>query len=240
VSITNKEILRCQCGQENAVMVVKSLNAGRHPHLRDQVLRRELHRWECSACKRTLFLDSDFFWFDWHRKEFIGVFPTSMRGRSESCEQVLAETFEFTMKEQAPQFVKEYGVGFFVRTVFGVEELREKLVIHEAGFDDFLVEILKMELLLRHPELVERGVVTLRLDKFQDDGLLLLVPEAHDDSRFGNPPLSIGVERDVYDSLVPHRDELLRERGVIVRGSHISLRSLADAIASDPHEAVVP
>ena len=168
------------------------------------------------------------------------MFPTSMRGRPEPCEKVLAETFEFTMKEQAPQFVKDYAAGFFVRTVFGVEELREKLVIHEAGFDDFLVEILKMELLSRHPELLERGVVTVRVDKFQDDGSLLLVPEAFDGSRFGNPPISIGVERDVYDSLVPHRDELLRERGAIIRGSHISLRSLADAIASESQEAVVP
>lgn len=219
-------------------MVVKSLNAGRHPHLRDQVLRRELHRWQCSACKRTLFLDSDFFWFDWHRKEFIGVFPTSMRGRPEPCEQVLAETFEFTMKEQAPAFVKDYSVGFFVRTVFGVEELREKLIIHEAGFDDFLVEMLKAELLLRHPELIERGVATLRLDTFANDGSLLLVPEAQDGSRLGDPPIAIGAKRDVYDALVPHREELMRERGAIVRGSHVSLRSLVDA--ADLQEAVVP
>jgi hypothetical protein len=218
-------------------MVVKSLNAGRHPHLREQVLKRELHQWECSACKRTLFVDSDFFWFDWHRKQFIGVFPTSMRTRPEPCEKVLAETFAFTMKEQAPDFVKDYGVGFFVRTVFGVEELREKIVIQDAGLDDFLVEMVKAELLLQHPELVERGVVTLRLDGFQQNGSLLLVPEGQDGSRLGDPPIVIGVNRDIYDALEPHREELLRERGAIIHGSHISLRSLADA---QPQEAVVP
>ena len=230
MSITNKELLRCACGHEEPVMIVKSLNAGRHPHLRDEVLRRQLHRFVCPACKRLLVIDSDFFWFDWHRKQFIGVFPSAKRNQAEQFQRVLDETFELTMKEQAPVFVKNYAEGFYVRTVFGVEELREKLVIHEAGLDDFLVEMLKAECLLSHPELVERGVVTLRLDSYLDDGSLVFFPEAHDGSLLGNPPLAIGAARDLYDALVPHRDELLRERSAVISGSHVSLRRIADAI----------
>lgn len=79
MSITDKEVLRCPCGQEHAVMIVKSLNAGRHPHLREQVLERTLHRFECPSCQQKLIVDSDFFWFDFHRKQFIGVFPTKLR-----------------------------------------------------------------------------------------------------------------------------------------------------------------
>lgn len=211
-------------------MIVKSLNATRHPHLREQVLQRQLHRFECPSCKRRLIVDSDFFWFDFHRKQFIGVFPTAHRGQSERCEATLAETFRFTMNEQAPHFVQDYARGFFVRTVFGVEELREKVVVHEAGLDDVLLEMLKVELLTSHPELLERGVVTMRLDSFLEDGSLLLLPEAHDGTLAGDPPVGVGVKRELYDALIPHRDQLLRDRSAIVSGSHVSLRRIADAM----------
>lgn len=209
---------------------MKSLNAGRHPHLREQVLARKLHRFECPSCNRMLVIDSDFFWFDFHRKQFIGVFPAGMRAQAEVCEPVLAATFEFTMKEQAPEFVKKYSEGFFVRTVFGVEELREKIVVHGAGLDDVILEMLKSELFAAHPELIERGVVTMRLDSFMDDGSFVLLPESYDGSLMGDPPVAVGVKREMYDALVPHRDQLLHERGAIVSGSHVSLRRLADAM----------
>lgn len=219
-------------------MIVKSLNAGRHPQFRTQVLERELHRFPCPACNRILFVDTDFFWFDWHRKQFIGVFPTRLRSQPESCDEVLVSTFERNMKEHAPLFVKDYARGFFVRTVFGVEELREKVLVHEAGLDDFLVEMLKVEVLTSHPEMLERGIVTLRLDQFHDDGSLLFFPEGQDGSLLGDPPIALGVNRGLYDALVPHREELLRDRAEVVSGSHVSLRRIADAI--DAQEAVVP
>ena len=207
----------------------KSLNPGRHPELRDQVLERQLHRFECPSCKRRLVIDCDVFWFDFHRKQFIGVFPTALRHQPERWEPVLASTFQFTMKEHAPRFVQQYADGFFVRTCFGVEELREKLVAHEAGLDDFLLEVLKAELLTSHPELIDRGVVTMRLDSFLDDGSLVLLPEGYDGTLAGDPPILIGAKRELYDALVPLRDQLLRDRSAIVSGSHISLRRLADA-----------
>lgn len=209
---------------------MKSLNAGRHPHLREQVLERTLHRFRCPSCERLLVIDSDFFWFDYHRKEFIGVFPAAMRTRSAECEAVLASTFEYTMRDYAPQFIKNYSEGFFVRTVFGVEELREKIIVHDAGLDDVVLEMVKLELFAAHPELVTGGAVTFRLDALLDDGSLVLLPEGFDGDLMGQPPLAIGVKREIYDALAPHRDELLRQQPAIISGSHVSMRRLADAI----------
>ncbi len=230
MSITHKEVLHCPCGRDHSVVVVKSLNATRHPHLREQVLARQLHRFACESCKRWLVIDTELFWFDFHRKQFIGVFPTALRGQPEQCEPILAATFQRTMKDQAPRMIQAYADGFLVRTCFGLEELREKIVAHEAGLDDFLLEVLKVELLTAHPELLERGVVTVRLDSFLDDGSLRLLPEAHDGALVGDPPVAIGARRAVYDALVPHRDALRRERGAIVSGSHVSLRRVVDAM----------
>lgn len=212
------------------MVIVKSLNASRHLGLREQVLQRQLHRFDCPSCQRRLIVDSDFFWFDFHRKQFIGVFPAGMRSHAEKCESILASTFAFTMKEQAPRMIQEYSRGFLVRTVFGVEELREKIVIHDAGLDDVLVEMVKIELLAAHPELLRRGVVCLRLDSLLDDGSLLMFPEAKDGTLLGNPPLGIGIKREIYEALVPQRARLLEERSAIVSGSHVSMRRLADAL----------
>jgi hypothetical protein len=230
LSITHKEILTCVCGYQHIEMIVKSLNAGRHPHLRDQVLERTLHRFECPSCARRVVIDSDFFWFDFHRKEFIGVFPAGMRARAAECEKVLSSAFEFTMREYAPGFIKSYSEGFFVRTVFGVEELREKIVAHGAGLDDVVLEMVKLELFAVHPELIDRGVVSFRLDSFFDDGSLVLLPEAYDGELMGDPPIGIGARREIYDAIAPRRDELLRQHPAIVNGSHVSMRQLADAI----------
>lgn len=209
---------------------MKSLKASRHLGLREQVLQRQLHRFDCPSCQRRLIVDSDFFWFDFHRKQFIGVFPSGMRSEAERCESVLASTFAFTMKQQAPRMIQEYSRGFLVRTVFGVEELREKIVIHDAGLDDVVVEMVKIELLAAHPELLRRGVVCMRLDSFLDDGSLLMFPEAKDGTLLGTPPIGIGVKREICDAIVPHREELLKERSAIVSGSHVSMRRLADGL----------
>ena len=228
--LTSSESLQCACGRTNVVTAARTANATRFPELRDQVIARQLNHFVCESCGRLLIADVDLFYFDFHRKEFIGVFPFGRRAHPDECEPIIAATFERTMETDAPPFLKTYAEGFFTRTCFGLEELREKLVIHEAGLDDFLVEVLKAELLLSHPGLLERGVVTVRLDSFLDDGSLVLVPEAHDGSLAGDPPVNLGARRDAYDALIPLRERLAAERPEFYSGSHVSFRRLVDAI----------
>lgn len=58
--------------------------------------------------------------------------------------------------------------GFKVRLVFGVEELREKLVIWRAGFDDSLIECVKLELVKAEPALALAS--RLLVDAIDDSG----------------------------------------------------------------------
>ena len=51
------------------------------------------------------------------------------------------------MLERCPPIVRSWAPGFTIRTVFGIDRLREKLVAHAAGIDDRVLEAFKLELL---------------------------------------------------------------------------------------------
>jgi hypothetical protein len=51
MSITHRERFSCSCGAAVEAFVADSLNAGRHPHLKELLLARQLHRFRSRATK---------------------------------------------------------------------------------------------------------------------------------------------------------------------------------------------
>jgi hypothetical protein len=115
------------------------------------------------------------------------------------------------------------GDRFHVRLCYGLEELREKIVAHDAGLRDLVLEAVKAEVLAASAELREANVVALRLDRVTEAGDLALIAE-----RASDPPvaheLARPIERARYDALaaVPWQDLLARFPG-IAAGPHVSM-----------------
>src|SRR5690348_7568719 len=79
MSITSSVRIACAgCGLPLAIDVVDSLNAERHPHLRQQVLDRRLHAARCT-CGRTAVLERELLYVDLGRRQVLGVFPPDER-----------------------------------------------------------------------------------------------------------------------------------------------------------------
>jgi CpXC protein len=228
MSITHHDTVTCGCGAPVEVFVADSLNAGRHPHLRQLVIDRKLHTFECGACGRPFTVEKQLLYFDFDRRQFLGVFPTTERARERECGRELLTAYETAMRDQAPELVRDLSHQFLVRIVFGYEELREKLIADELGLSDLVLEALKLDLIGSDGWFLDHRVLTVRLDSATPDGRLMFYPEW-----LGAPPDGVTrepflIERAAYDALFVHHDRLVAERRDLASGPHCSLLRLID------------
>jgi hypothetical protein len=232
MSITHEYSIECDCGAIVDVTCCQSLNAERHPHLRDALLERTLHVFECGGCGRNLVVDKLLTYIDLERRQFCGVAPDNDRERERELAEDLVAAWNLALGEGAPVSVATLFQTdrFHVRLCFGLEELREKLVAADAGLDDLALEVYKAELLASNAEWAETGVRTLRLDHVEPDGRLAFHFERGTDS-----VLEIGVlvDRGRCDEIAarPWR-EILSQFPGIASGPHVSLLRLSSYAAS--------
>lgn len=228
MSITAVREVVCRCGAPVRVFVATSVNAERHPHMREAILRRTFHVFECGACHQPVGIDKEFLYVDLTRREFYGVFPLAAAADPAPCARKIAEAFDTALGPGAGEAVQPLADGMRVRVCFGVEELREKIVARSAGLTDLALEVLKADILAANPELAQLGVQTLRLEGVGEDANLGLLLE-----QAGDPPRllqdrALTVERAAYDAFAaqPWQDLVARLPG-IVSGPHVSLLRLA-------------
>jgi hypothetical protein len=180
LSITRTEAFVCACGEPIVADVVDSLNAHRHPLLRQSVLERRLHTATCKACNRVITIDRRFLYVDLERRQVLGVFPRDARAEADQHARHLQDTYERWFCTDASQWIRERAAACLVRACFGLEELREKLVADEARIDDYRLELLKCIVLAQDPRFEAAEVATLRLDLVTDDMLELVAVDVRD------------------------------------------------------------
>lgn len=214
----------CACGATVSVFCADSINAERHPHMRDAVLARTLHVFQCEACLGRIVVDKPFVYVDLARRQLYGVHPAHERAHERVHGEALMAMWARTLGPEAGVAARSLfrGDSFHVRLCYGAEELREKLVAHDAGLRDLVVEAIKAEVLASSPELRAADVIALRLDEVRDDVLVFLCERATD------PPSlldrAITVDRARYDELaaVPWTELCARMPG-IAAGPHVSM-----------------
>lgn len=230
MSITSVREVVCRCGAPVRVFVATSVNAERHPHMREAILRRTFHVFECGACHQPIGVDKELLYIDLTRREFYGVFPLAAAAEPEPCARKIADAFETALGAGAGDAVRPLADGMRVRVCFGVEELREKIVARASGLSDLALELLKADILASHPELAQLGVQTLRLEAVgADGGLGMLLEQA------GEPPRllrdrAFTIDREVYDVFDRMTwEELIARLPGVASGPHVSLLRLARA-----------
>jgi hypothetical protein len=229
MSITETFLIDCDCGARVETLCCLSINAERHPHLRDAVLDRTLHQFQCGACGTTLAVEKKLAYIDLTRRQFYSIAPERDRAQERALAEDVIAAWNLAFGTQAPVSVGALFETdrFQVRLCFGLEELREKVIARDAGLDDLSLEILKAELMATNTEWAGLAVRTLRLDHVEADGRLAFLLE-----RATEPPavLEVGVlaERARYDQIAatPWRDLLAGHPG-IASGPHVSLLRLA-------------
>ena len=229
MSMTSEIVLQCGgCQAPLSTFIAASVNAERHPHMRQALIDRTLHTFQCDVCGGSNVVEGQFLYVDLARKEFYGVFPQEALAEARSCAETLVRAFDLALGEGAPAAARKLAEGMVVRVCFGLEEVREKIVCRQEGLFDLALEVLKGQVIGESEALRRQEVWTLRLDAVLRDGSLQLLPELGWPGSGCRPGTAVVVSRERYQALAARPwKELCEELPGIASGPHVSLLRLA-------------
>lgn len=220
MSITYEDQIRCACGMTVRVVVAESVNAARHPHLRQALLDGQLHRYRCAGCGAELVVEKKLLYFDPQRRQFFVHLPRPEMAREAESIAVVRQLYDASFGAGTAALLQEVGREMMVRLCFGLSALREKVLADEAGLNDLALEAVKCEVLGHVPELEHRGAAG-----------LWLVQAGATELRFAaetdGAPLPVVVPRATYEAVAAlGAEEIQRWRPGLARGPHVSMQRL--------------
>ncbi|HLL22122.1 MAG TPA: CpXC domain-containing protein [Kofleriaceae bacterium] len=175
----------CRCGEHYVADVANGLHISLRPDVRQQILDGTFHRFHCPNCGVTTQVESLLSFTDFPKRQWFTIAPTTGLPWRRQYLEIAEQGFESTIVRNAPEFVVEWGREMTRRLMFGLASLREKLVTLDAGLDDRVIELLKIQLLrdLRgtfspndYFHLVEVRDDELRFEKLHPDGIVRVLP----------------------------------------------------------------
>lgn len=117
-----KDIVCPSCGQTQKLELYTSINAKENPELRRDILRESVFDWECRHCGYTAQM----------------AYPTIYHDPDKGFMVCLRPSGAVSKPETVPAVKK-----LIKRSVKNPQELKEKILIFEAGLDDAAVELVK-------------------------------------------------------------------------------------------------
>lgn len=186
-----------QCGAEQRINLVASVNADRRADLRQQILDHRFQAHTCEACGVEFRLPPNFSYLHFAQDLWVLVHPRKALTNWQQLEEIAANVFTSNYGPDAPPLAREVGTHVKPRVVFGWPALREKLVARAAGIDDVELELLKLAAIRQVPKLRYADELELRLDRADDDTLVL----AWVDGTTEAPETALHVPRSTLDEI---------------------------------------
>lgn len=147
MSITDLRKIPCRsCGEEVLAVTIESANPARHPPFQEQLLDRELLKMPCPHCDAEHRHYDRFTWIDLPGLLCVVVLHESERPDWPELELEALRELSVPLREEGPPFVRAFGETVSIRLVFGLEELREKVMCRIHDLDDRVIEAIKEEL----------------------------------------------------------------------------------------------
>lgn len=176
--------------------LIDSLNIFRTPEKRQEILQAEYNKITDPNGKQVT-VEKPFLYTDFDRNEVILVKPPNeryfWREASRELLQIVAQLSE-TVSPTANRFV---------RVVFGLGELREKLLARDAGIDDRILELFKVLLAYEHPIILQQPRLNVNLHAIDDRWLTFIAAYEHDKTTY-----QLQMPRSLADDLLAQPNEL--------------------------------
>jgi hypothetical protein len=139
----DREIECPHCGAGQRVQVAIGLHITRLPHVKEKILHGELHRFDCTTCHKRIEVRIPLVYTDFERGHWIEVRPDEDIAQWQELAPAAAAIFDRAVMHGAP-ILRSRVETFTTRLVFGYAELREKVLLFDAGIDDRAMECLKL------------------------------------------------------------------------------------------------
>jgi hypothetical protein len=169
--------VRCGCGTVSVASLPDSVNVERTPAVREAILSGAFNRFECAACKRNVTVEKSFFYIDPQCGDYFSVKPRQDRHMWRAVSDQLARASKRLAIESLTSAPR-------LRVIFGMAELREKLVAEDLGLDDAALELLKVGVIHEHPFLIQRPRLRLTLSAGCERDLTFRAAFDLDEARF--------------------------------------------------------
>ena len=189
--------LRDKRGRKFQANVADSVNIDRTPRVRDQILTGEFHRIADPESGGRVSVEKAFFYTDFTRHQFFLVLPRWDRHKWQEATFELSGMLRHLPEVLAPKDRRS------IRVIFGLAELREKLLAFDAQLDDYLIEALKAVLLGEHPFLLQYPRLNIVLDRADNEAVEFVCSYDHHSRKY-----RIGYSRQKVEQLLSHRSEL--------------------------------
>jgi hypothetical protein len=117
------------------------------PAARQEILDGSFQVVACARCDHRMMVEGSMIYTDFERRQYVAVetlVGMSVDDAVQRHRTIYADSFE-----SGPPIAQDMGKAFRPRLVFGLPALREKLLIWDAGLDDYVVEAVKGDMLAR-------------------------------------------------------------------------------------------
>jgi hypothetical protein len=185
-------------GLRKKINMADCVNIARTPKARELILQGKFNRIPDEDGKGVITIEKEFFYTDFERQQLFLVKPRFERhtwleasARLERMLNRIPETFSIDEKHQ-------------VRVIFGLAELREKLIAMEAGMDDRMVELFKVLLIQDHPFLIKKPRLRILLEKKTPTDYKFIACYDHHPAQY-----RIGLPSTVVDYLTANQKDVI-------------------------------
>lgn len=136
------QLLTCPyCGAKSEFKIWNNINVILDPELKQDVLNKSVFTFICPHCGRRAKVSYDCLYHD-AAQEYMLYLVTSEKSEQDTYQMIL-DNWSNTMVQQMIQ-----GENYRLRIVHSQNELREKILIFDAGKDDRVIELCKVLSLL--------------------------------------------------------------------------------------------
>ena len=200
-----KERFQCpSCGCEGEADVYKAIDVTMNPELRERVIEGGILFADCPKCGEQLKLPEEVLYSDTERRFLINMYPPEQVGQ---WEQFVARDRE-ALKRGSDEGLDVSRVR--CRTCFGINELKEKIAIFEAGLDDKTMEIVKLIIYTQNEAQFPNGAPVMLFAGLGDDGAWVFwVYDDVEHHEFGHMAVSPGIEKTDFSEFLA-REEFQR------------------------------
>lgn len=191
------EIQCTNCCHSFTAELAKSVNAGRTPHIRQLIIEGKFHQVQCPRCHIIFTVEKEFSYTDFTTNTFITLKPVHERHLWQDASAEL---------ERAVKWVPGLITGsetLNMRVVFGLAELREKLVAQDHHIDDRHIELLKVWVMYEHPFIIHRPRLRITLENISASSIDFIITYDHDEKAF-----RVNVPRQISDDFFAQHDVL--------------------------------
>lgn len=223
MSIFNAADITCpECGHQQEVQLVASVNADRRPDLRIGILDRSFQAHICEVCETALRLPLHLTYLDMARGLWVIAYAADELPQWEKLVVEADAVFADSFGEGAPEAARALAKGVKPRIVFGWPALREKIGSAEMGLSDTVLELTKAAMLRGRSDLRVALDQALRLVSGTAALLTFQVVTEESDS----VSATITVPRDLYDGIEHDAAAWASLRGELEASTFVDLRRM--------------